>query len=113
MLLYEGSFNPSDTEANLVQNLGHGFLISLDPDTDYILVTVDEFSNDLNYQLAVYEPGVPGLETHLNGAWFDPATAGQGCPGAAQRAKAISAMLQASIQSTTARWDRPPCTARW
>ena len=78
MLLYEGSFNPSDTNANLVQNLEHGFLIGLEPDTDYILVTVDEFSNDANYQLAVYEPGVPGLQTHLNGAWFDPTTTGQG-----------------------------------
>lgn len=78
MLLYEGSFDPNNTSANLVSNLGHSTLIGLDGDTDYVLVTTDEFNNDANYQLAVYGPGVPGLQTHLNGAWFNPATTGQG-----------------------------------
>jgi hypothetical protein len=78
MLLYEGSFNPSDTSANLVSNLAHDSLIGLDGDTDYILVTTDEFNNNTTYQLAVYGPGIPGLRTHLNGAWYNPGTTGQG-----------------------------------
>jgi hypothetical protein len=78
MLLYEGSFDPGNTSANLVSNLGHGSLIGLDGDTDYVLVTTDEFNNNATYQLAVYGPGVPGMQTHLNGAWFNPDTTGQG-----------------------------------
>jgi hypothetical protein len=78
MLLYEGSFNPNDTRENLVSDLGHGTLIGLDGDTNYVLVTADEFNSNLNYQLAIYESGIPGLQTHLNGAWFNPDTTGQG-----------------------------------
>jgi hypothetical protein len=78
MLLYEGNFDPNNTSTNLLSNLGHGSLIGLDSDTDYILVTTDEFNNDTTYQLAVYGSGIPGLRTHMNGAWFNPDTDGQG-----------------------------------
>jgi len=69
--VYEGSFDPLNTNSNLVYN-SQGFFIdvlSLQADVNYVFVLVETSADSQRLQYVLYPPGPFNFNPGLNGAW--------------------------------------------
>jgi hypothetical protein len=77
--VYEGLFNPLDTEEHLVTSLDDSGGISLKAGINYqFVITSRTEGNTGDWLWVLFPPGSQQLNAGLNGAWFNPATNGQG-----------------------------------
>lgn len=78
--VYEGSFNPLDTDANLVVNTGGFFAeaFSLQAGVNYVFVLVEVSPNSQRLQYVLFPPGPFSFNPGLNGAWVAENIAYQG-----------------------------------
>ncbi len=78
--VYQGSFNPLDTDANLVANTG-GFYnsgLSLEAGVNYVFVMVENTFASQRLQYVLFPPGPFNFNPGLNGAWQAPGIKAQG-----------------------------------
>jgi hypothetical protein len=78
ILIYEGSFNPSNTSANLFADLGFGGPVVLESGNSYTPVFVDVFEVASDWLSVAFPPGQTLTGSHMNGSWYNRATNGQG-----------------------------------
>lgn len=77
--VYESEFDPADTEAGLVAKLDDFGDLLLEAGKTYrIVVTAFVPGNTGEWHWVLFPPGPLGLNAGLNGAWYNPATDGQG-----------------------------------
>jgi hypothetical protein len=70
--VYEGAFNPDDTNANLVVRLDDSGPVPIKADTDYFLVSSPFISSDRGeWHYAWFPPGRVELNRFLSGLWLD------------------------------------------
>jgi len=77
--VYEGSFDPSNTAARLVTRLDDAGGIALKAGTNYqLVITARTQGNTGDWLWVFFPPGAGEFNAGMNGAWFNPATPGQG-----------------------------------
>jgi len=78
--VYEGSFDPQNTGANLLYNSGDNYLgsFSLEAGVTYVFVLVEYFENSQNFQYVLFPPEGFTFNPGLNGAWVAPGIRKQG-----------------------------------
>lgn len=77
--VYEGSFDPSNTGSRLVTTLDDEGGIALKAGTNYQFVfTARTQGNTGDWSWVLFPPGAGQFNAGLSGAWFNPATSGQG-----------------------------------
>lgn len=77
--VYEGSFDPSNTAASLVTRLDDAGGIALKAGTNYqFVITARTQGNTGDWLWVFFPPGAGEFNAGINGAWFNPATPGQG-----------------------------------
>lgn len=80
LLIYEGSFDPNDTNANLVVDTEAYFLnlFSLQAGVDYVFVLVENDFGSQRLQYVLFPPGAFNFNPGLNGAWVAEGISKQG-----------------------------------
>ena len=77
--VYEGFFNPFDTEENLITSLDDAGGIALKAGINYqFVITARIEGNTGDWLWVLFPPGSQQLNAGLSGSWFNPATRGQG-----------------------------------
>ena len=77
--VYEGLFDPGNTEDYLVTRLDDAGGIALKAGTNYqFVITARTPGNTGEWLWVLFPPGSQQFNAGLNGAWFNPATSGQG-----------------------------------
>jgi len=77
--VYAGSFNPADTGAGLLSRLDDAGGVLLEAGKKYLfVVTAHTPGNRGEWHWVMFPPGPLQFNAGLNGAWFNPATSGQG-----------------------------------
>lgn len=77
--VYEGSFNPFNTEEGLVTSLDDAGGIALKAGINYqFVITARIEGNTGDWLWVLFPPGSQHLNAGLSGSWFNPATRGQG-----------------------------------
>lgn len=77
--VYEGSFDPTNTETRLVTILDDAGGIALRAGINYqFVITARTQGNTGDWSWVFFPPGSGQFNAGLNGAWFNPATSGQG-----------------------------------
>ncbi len=77
--LYADAFNPADAARNLVATLDDAGRVFLQAGTDYRVVATAFHPGDTgDVRLTLLSPGDMAINAGLSGAWYEPATAGQG-----------------------------------
>jgi len=77
--VYEETFDPSDTEDGLVASMDDAGGMLLESSKNYLfVVTARTPGNNGEWQWVMFPPGPLQFNAGLNGAWYYPATSGQG-----------------------------------
>jgi hypothetical protein len=78
LFVYEGTFDPNNTSANLVDVLEFAGFVTLEQGKKYVFVSVDLFDDFGDWQFALFPPGSMIFNPGMSGAWVTSGVGSQG-----------------------------------